>query len=97
MYKCMSCKSVFEEPRRVQVTDFYGRPEDRPYDECPDSNCRGDYIEEVKQCEYCGGYYTDDEEGFDKCCDKCLARALKELKQIPGDAAKIVRDYIDCL
>ena len=96
MYKCMSCKSVFEEPRRVQVTDFYGRPEDRPYDECPDSNCRGDYIEEVKQCEYCGEYYTDDEEGFDGCCNDCEARGMKWLGQQSGQEAEIIRNLISC-
>lgn len=82
MFKCLECGALFVEPKQYSEDltpggAFEGGSFIRSYNACP--NCGGEY-EEVKQCDECGGYFTDSElidtsEYIDghsiKCCKNC--------------------------
>lgn len=69
---------------------------------CPD--CGSEWIEEGKQCIYCGNWYAPDEEGFDECCIPCRDDAVNALKAYLDEGKEMNRyqkivmsDYWDCL
>ena len=85
MYKCRDCKAVCETPKKVNADDYNGvsdlfpnHPSNTYYEVCP--SCGGT-VEEAKQCEICGEYFTSDEltdtteyinGGCGDCCEQCI-------------------------
>ena len=71
-WKCERCGCETDEP--VSGTRVPGDPDFML--RCPE--CGSTWIDEGKQCQFCGGWYADpEEEGFDGCCKKCLDEAVK--------------------
>lgn len=74
MYKCFHCEEVFDEPEtsryelcRIDGVPYYGNDH-----VCP--CCGSTDIDEVHQCDVCGGYFPEheidtDDEGHDVCPD----------------------------
>ena len=66
MYKCSNCGEIFEEPNYIK--EDWGET----FSVCP--YCNGDY-DEVKQCNNCDEWHTDDEL-YDGWCEKCLRETI---------------------
>ena len=69
MYRCLDCGKAFENPREYSecIGSFWGDPAYQTFEECP--YCCGD-IEELVQCEICGGYVSEEDltNGVCECC-----------------------------
>ena len=66
MYKCSNCGEVFEESNSIK--EDWGET----FSVCP--YCNDDY-DEVKQCDHCDEWHTEDEL-YDGWCEKCLRETI---------------------
>lgn len=84
MFKCLDCKTVFEEcgVRHTTYENYYGVSSDFPSSTalvlsvCP--NCGSEDIEALKQCEWCSEWFEELEEGL---CEECLEELLQETEE----------------
>ena len=72
MNKCSNCGEVFEMPKVVVETHGFTGGGVETFYVCP--YCNGDY-DEVKQCDHCDDWHTDDEL-YDGWCEKCLRETI---------------------
>lgn len=75
MYKCENCGHLFEGGEQAVWEERHGL-DTPPYEQwsgCP--ICKGGY-EEVRQCQECDEWHTEDEIYGDKWCEKCLRETI---------------------
>ena len=101
MYKCERCGHVFPVEDVFYKRAYDGNPCEDQY-LCP--NCKSDDLTQGHECEYCGGFYPDDEEYFDGCCHECGENAEDALKaylvygkEMDSMQKRIMWDYWGCL
>ncbi len=76
MYKCTKCGDRVEELKVYnELRNFWGQT---VYEQLEDEDCIcGGYYEEMKSCECCGEYFTEDEfVGTSNLCDSCVKMCM---------------------
>lgn len=79
---CPDCKAVFDEEDAMV---FWEEPHDeldgRPVEHfagrrCPECGCEGEFLEEARECIYCGEGFDPDDLNAGVICDKCLEEII---------------------
>ena len=81
MYRCCECGHLFEEGEQAEWVEMHGfnYGNGERFSGCP--ICKGDY-EEIKPCKICGGYDSENDDGF---CEECQKDIMKRFNQLIQD------------
>ena len=93
MYRCCACGNLFEEGEQAVWEETHGLdyPPYEKWSGCP--VCNGDY-DEVKQCDHCDEWHTEDEL-YAGWCEKCLRESINYDTFFEYCEAKKDEQYLD--